>query len=59
MASGAKYCSNVRLRYLTQKEAIALDEDLFNEYKYSVDQLMELAGLSVATAVARVYPAHT
>lgn len=59
MASGAKQCSNVRLRYLTQKEAIALDEDLFNEYKYSVDQLMELAGLSVATAVARVYPPST
>ncbi|KAJ8732251.1 hypothetical protein PYW08_014981 [Mythimna loreyi] len=59
MASGAKQCSNVRLRFLTQKEAIALDEDLFNEYKYSVDQLMELAGLSVATAVARVYPPST
>lgn len=59
MTSGGKKCSSMRLRYLTQKEAIALDEDLFNEYKFSVDQLMELAGLSVATAVARTYPAAT
>lgn len=59
MASGGKQCTNVRLKYLTQQEAIALDEDLFNEYKYSVDQLMELAGLSVATAVARTYPTST
>lgn len=56
MASGAKQCSTSSLRYLTQKEAAALDEELFNEYKFSVDQLMELAGLSVAVAVARVYP---
>ncbi|PZC83873.1 NAD(P)H-hydrate epimerase isoform X1 [Helicoverpa armigera] len=59
MYSPKKPCSNYRLRYLTQKEAIALDEDLFNEYKFSVDQLMELAGLSVATAVSRCYPAAT
>lgn len=44
------------MNYLSQSNAIALDQDLFNEYKFSVDQLMELAGLSVATAVARVYP---
>ncbi len=36
---------------------MAIDQELFNEYKFSVDQLMELAGLSCATAVARVYPA--
>lgn len=45
-----------KMNYLSQKNAIALDQDLFNEYKFSVDQLMELAGLSVATAVAKVYP---
>lgn len=45
--------SNVKL--LTQKEAIAVDEELFNEYKYSVDQLMELAGLSCAIAIAKSY----
>lgn len=43
-------------RYLNQAEAAALDQELFTEYKFSVDQLMELAGLSVATAVAQAYP---
>ena len=33
-----------------------MDEELFNEYKFSVDQLMELAGLSCAHAIAKVYP---
>ncbi|KAM4690248.1 NAD(P)H-hydrate epimerase [Rhinophrynus dorsalis] len=44
------------LRYLSQEEAQAVDEELFNEYKFSVDQLMELAGLSCATAIAQAYP---
>lgn len=48
--------ANVKL--LNQNEAIQVDVDLFNEYKFSVDQLMELAGLSVATAVAQVYGAR-
>ena len=33
---------------LSQKEAIDLDNALFSEYQYSVDQLMEIAGLSAA-----------
>lgn len=44
------------IKYLNQSEAINLDQELFNEYAFSVDQLMELAGLSVASAVARSYP---
>lgn len=44
------------VKYLGQQEAINIDIDLFNEYKYSVDQLMELAGLSCATAIAKTYP---
>lgn len=40
----------------SQSEAIAIDQELFNDYKFSVDQLMELAGLSCATAVARGFP---
>lgn len=57
MTTTTKPCTTTgKLRYLSQVEATALDEELFNEYKYSVDQLMELAGLSVATAIARVYP---
>ncbi|KAK5649704.1 hypothetical protein RI129_000733 [Pyrocoelia pectoralis] len=43
------------LKYLSQQEAINVDVELFNEYKYSVDQLMELAGLSCATAIAKCY----
>lgn len=35
-----------------QGEAVALDEDLMGPLGFSVDQLMELAGLSVACAVA-------
>lgn len=38
----------------SQEEAQAVDEELFNEYQFSVDQLMELAGLSCATAIAKV-----
>lgn len=59
MATGGRQCSSGRIRYLTQTEAAELDQDLFNEYKFSVDQLMELAGLSVATAVAKSYPPST
>uniref|UniRef100_A0A3P9L0G6 NAD(P)H-hydrate epimerase n=1 Tax=Oryzias latipes TaxID=8090 RepID=A0A3P9L0G6_ORYLA len=45
-----------RIKYLGQEEAQHIDEELFSEYGFSVDQLMELAGLSCATAVARAYP---
>lgn len=37
-----------------QEEAQHIDEELFSEYGFSVDQLMELAGLSCATAITRV-----
>lgn len=42
----------------SQEEAINVDIELFNEYGYSVDQLMELAGLSIATAIAKEYTAN-
>lgn len=45
----------VNMKYLNQEEATNIDLELFNEYKYSVDQLMELAGLSCAHAVAKCY----
>ncbi|XP_068189061.1 NAD(P)H-hydrate epimerase-like [Antennarius striatus] len=44
------------IKYLGQEEAQRIDEELFTEYGFSVDQLMELAGLSCATAVTRAYP---
>jgi len=44
---------------ISQTEAITIDQELFNEYAFSVDQLMELAGLSVATSIAKSYPAQS
>nr|SVE76570.1 EOG090X0AXR [Daphnia longispina] len=40
--------------YLKQSEAIALDEELFDYF--GVEQLMELAGLSCASAIAEGFP---
>ncbi|XP_068189510.1 NAD(P)H-hydrate epimerase-like [Antennarius striatus] len=44
------------VKYVGQKEAQCINEKLLSEYGFSVDQLMELAGLSCATAVTREYP---
>ena len=44
------------IKFLDQKEAQAIDNELFNDYNFSVDQLMELAGLSCAHAVFQAYP---
>jgi NAD(P)H-hydrate epimerase len=44
------------ITYLNQNEAIAIDQELFSSVGFSVDQLMELAGLSVASVVAKQYP---
>lgn len=38
----------------SQKEAQNIDEELFNEYKFSLDQLMELAGYGCAVAIEHV-----
>ncbi|KAL3374686.1 hypothetical protein AABB24_006265 [Solanum stoloniferum] len=43
------------ISYLNQKEAAEIDEILMGPLGFSVDQLMELAGLSVAAAIAEVY----
>ena len=45
------------VRYLGQADAINLDIDLFNDFKFSVVQLMELAGLACAHALASEFPA--
>lgn len=45
------------MKFLNQTEAINVDQELFNEYKFSVDQLMELAGLSCAHAIAKCFEA--
>ncbi|XP_078037660.1 NAD(P)HX epimerase isoform X2 [Augochlora pura] len=43
------------VKYLNQQESINIDKDLFGKYKFSVDQLMELAGQSCAFAIAHNY----
>ncbi|TYI83335.1 hypothetical protein E1A91_D05G286800v1 [Gossypium mustelinum] len=43
------------ISYLTQREAAEVDETLMGPLGFSVDQLMELAGLSVATSINEVY----
>ncbi|XP_021743626.1 pyridoxine/pyridoxamine 5'-phosphate oxidase 1, chloroplastic-like [Chenopodium quinoa] len=45
------------ISYLSQQEAAGIDEDLMGPLGFSVDQLMELAGLSVACAIAEVFKA--
>nr|CAG4637977.1 EOG090X0AXR [Chydorus sphaericus] len=43
-------------RYLNQTEAIRIDEELFDSYGFGIEQLMELAGLSCASAIADYFP---
>ncbi|KAK3364578.1 YjeF N-terminal domain-containing protein [Lasiosphaeria hispida] len=44
------------LKTLSGKAAAALDKELMSTGAFSIDQLMELAGLSVSQAVYRVHP---
>ena len=41
---------------LTQQDSLSIDEELLATYKYTVEQLMEVAGLTVAEVVADIYP---
>ncbi|KAI3454562.1 hypothetical protein Pfo_011225 [Paulownia fortunei] len=43
------------ISYLTQQQAAEIDDLLMGHIGFSIDQLMELAGLSVASAIAEVY----
>lgn len=44
------------MKFISQQEAQSIDEKLLSQqYAYSLDQLMELAGLSVAEAVRKFY----
>eukprot|EP00164_Ancoracysta_twista_P002389 GFYU01003165.1.p1 GENE.GFYU01003165.1~~GFYU01003165.1.p1 ORF type:complete len:302 (-),score=52.28 GFYU01003165.1:337-1242(-) len=47
--------TTANMKFLNQKESIELDETLMGPLKYTIDQLMELAGLSVASAVHQEY----
>uniref|UniRef100_A0A6B2LGK9 NAD(P)H-hydrate epimerase n=1 Tax=Arcella intermedia TaxID=1963864 RepID=A0A6B2LGK9_9EUKA len=44
------------MKYLNQTEAQNLDTELVTKFGYSFVQLMELAGLSTAQAIAEAYP---
>ncbi|UNI13714.1 NAD(P)H-hydrate epimerase [Purpureocillium takamizusanense] len=44
------------IKTLGAKAAAALDQELMSTCAFSIDQLMELAGLSVSQAVYRVHP---
>ena len=44
------------LKTLNAANAAALDKELMSTYAFSLDQLMELAGLSVSQAVHKVHP---
>uniref|UniRef100_A0A6G3MHE2 NAD(P)H-hydrate epimerase n=1 Tax=Henneguya salminicola TaxID=69463 RepID=A0A6G3MHE2_HENSL len=43
------------MKYITQKEAQLIDKELVEKYKFSVPQLIELAGLSVSHAIYECY----
>eukprot|EP00262_Sarcandra_glabra_P006711 TRINITY_DN19205_c0_g1_i1.p1 TRINITY_DN19205_c0_g1~~TRINITY_DN19205_c0_g1_i1.p1 ORF type:complete len:524 (-),score=86.24 TRINITY_DN19205_c0_g1_i1:107-1678(-) len=45
----------LEISYISQREAAEIDELLMGPLGFSVDQLMELAGLSVAQSIAEVY----
>jgi hypothetical protein len=50
----ASHSAAINCSYLSQEDAIALDQDLMTTPGFSIDQLMELAGLSVAAAIHAV-----
>ena len=45
-------------RCLGQEEARECDNSLFNDYQFSVDQLMEIAGLCVAQVTTASYAGY-
>ncbi|EAS31333.3 NAD(P)H-hydrate epimerase [Coccidioides immitis RS] len=51
-----KFMSTMALKTITAQNAAALDKDLMDSGAFSIDQLMELAGLSVSQAVYKVHP---
>ena len=41
---------------ISQQDSVAIDDELLTTYKYTIEQLMEVAGLTVAEIVADIYP---
>ena len=44
-STGSVNCKMSSIKLLNQQEAIDVDQELFTDYGFSVDQLMELAGI--------------
>ncbi|XP_051191247.1 pyridoxine/pyridoxamine 5'-phosphate oxidase 1, chloroplastic isoform X2 [Lolium perenne] len=55
LATSAAAAAATEVTHLSQRDAAEIDQQLMGPLGFSVDQLMELAGLSVAEAVAEVY----
>ncbi|KQJ96488.1 pyridoxine/pyridoxamine 5'-phosphate oxidase 1, chloroplastic isoform X2 [Brachypodium distachyon] len=55
LATSAAAAASAKVTYLSQRDAAEIDKQLMGPLGFSVDQLMELAGLSVAAAVVEVY----
>ncbi|KAM0870955.1 hypothetical protein ACQ4PT_039691 [Festuca glaucescens] len=55
LATSTAAAAATEVTHLSQRDASEIDEQLMGPLGFSVDQLMELAGLSVAEAVAEVY----
>eukprot|EP01051_Picozoa_sp_SAG22_P000738 SAG22_NODE_23_length_31399_cov_35.631313_7_plen_276_part_00 len=55
-AAAAAPCAATEVTFLHQEQAINVDVDLMSEPGFSIDQLMELAGLSCACAAAELAP---
>ncbi|XP_060587170.1 NAD(P)H-hydrate epimerase-like isoform X1 [Ruditapes philippinarum] len=45
-----------KIKYISQKEAQEIHQELITEYAFSIEQLMGLSGLSCAVAIANCYP---
>lgn len=56
LTSSISTSSVARMKYLNQREAQNIDIELFNDYKFTIEQLMELAGQSVASAICKSFP---
>ncbi|XP_060564094.1 NAD(P)H-hydrate epimerase-like [Ruditapes philippinarum] len=45
-----------KIKYISQKEAQEIEQELFTEYAFTVDQVMELSGYSCAVAITKCFP---
>ncbi len=58
-SSSETFCNQKKIPALNSADALELDKLLMSEGGFSLDQLMELAGLSVASACVTAFPPST